>query len=163
MRYLSKKLYDLPYVVSVVKDITKEGNSPFEMLSQAPWFVRLLSKGQYCAYGKIIYVPSFHLELSMSKCDDDRSLATAKILPCVMLLHDYKNISFVTFLSFLYLLKYQLHYFLYEFLFLKATKHVFYATITLGFMSSRKHYGKALHTDTVEEYLRHILMSNSKL
>ena len=113
MRYLSKKLYDLPYVVSVVKDITKEGNSHFEMLSQAPWFVRLLSKGQYCAYGKIIYVPSFHLELSMSKCDDDRSLATAKILPCVMLLHDYKNISFVTFLSFLYLLKYQLHYFLY--------------------------------------------------
>lgn len=163
MRFLNKQLYALPYVIDVVKASTKEDTSPFEMLSQAPWFVRLASRGQYCVYKNTVYVPSFHLELAMSKCDEDRALSTAKALLCLMLLHDYKNVSFFRMLSFLYSLKYQLHYFLYEFLFLKATKHVFYATITMGFMSSRKLFMKKLSTDTVEEYLRAILVSNAKL
>ena len=161
MRYLNQKLYDLSYTISIIKTITKDENSPFEMMSQAPFLVKLLSKGQYCVYKKSIYVPEFHLELSMSKCDDDRELATAKLLPCIMLLHDYKEVSFFRMLRFLYTLKYQLHYFLYEFLFLKATKHVFYATIAMGFMSSRRYFGKRLHPDIVEEYLRTILIANS--
>lgn len=161
MKYLNKKLYDLPYVIGIVKDYTKEDSSPFEMMSQAPLLVRLFSRGQYCTYKKVIYVPTFHLELSSSKCEEDRSLATAKILPSIMLLHDYKNVSFFRMLCFLYSLKYQLHYFLYEFLFLKATKHTFYATITMGFMSSRKRLGKKLYPDKVEEYLRTILVTNS--
>ena len=163
MKYLQNKVHHMTYVLEHTKEITKEGQSPFEMLSQAPWYVRLAAQGQYCVYKDVIYVPSFHLELTMSQNETDRNLATAKLLPCIMFLHDNKHVSFWLMLKFLYALKYQLHYFLYEFLFLKATKSIFYATITMGFMISRKRMFKVLTPDEVEEHLRNILHNSKTL
>ena len=50
MRQLNKKIQTIPYVVKHLLKITKEGESPFEMLFTAPWYVRLLAQGQYCVY-----------------------------------------------------------------------------------------------------------------
>lgn len=162
MLKLNKKLQTVPYVVKHLLEITKEDKAPFAMLFEAPWYIRLLSKGQYCVYKDVIYVPNFHLELVKSPYEEDRTLATSKLLPCVMLLHDYNNISLFRMLCLLYNLNYQLHYFLYEFLFLKASNSKFYTTITMGFLASRKSWFKKLKPIDVERLLRNILEENPK-
>jgi hypothetical protein len=160
MQYLNKKLQNIPYVVHHLTDEISSDKSPFELLNEAPWFVRLLSCGQYCVYKKTIYVPMFHLELVKSLNFDDRTLATAKLLPLIMMLHDYESVSLFTMMQLLYSLKYQLHYFLYQFLFLKAAENRFYETVTTGFLTTRKHWFKKLSPDVVEEYLKTILITN---
>ncbi len=162
MRLINKKLQTIPYVVSHLLEITKENNSPFELLSQAPWYIRLLSRGQYCMYKNTVYVPSFHLELVKSPHEEDRTLATAKLLPCVMFLHDTGSVSLFKMLNFLYNLNYQLHYFLYEFLFLKAADSKFYSVIVMGFIASRRQFFKRISPEIIEKSLRNILTENSK-
>ena len=157
MKYINQKIQTIPYVVDYIKQTTEPDKSPFELLSQAPWYIRLISRGNYCVYKDVIYVPSFHLELIKSEYIEDRTLATAKLLPSLMLLHDYKNISLLKMLQGLYSLKYQLHYFLYEFLFLKATQNKFYELVVMGFLTSRYNGIFKLKPEIVEKHLRTIL------
>lgn len=156
MNILPYKLQKLSYVVEHTKTVQKV--SPFEMISEAPLWLRLLSRGRYCAYKNNIYVPSFHLELVSSKHDADRTLATAKLLPWLMLLHDAPNnkVCFILAIASLLSVKYQMHYFLYEFLFLKATKHPFYDVVSIGFMTTRrKWFGlKSVSFEEVEAFMQ---------
>jgi hypothetical protein len=162
MRVLARKLQTIPYVIAHINKSINGEASPFELLSQAPLWLRLVSRGRYCAYRNVIYVPSFHLELVSSKYEADRTLATAKLLPWVMLLHDVESVSLLTALKSLFYLPYQLHYFLYEFLFLKATNHKFFEVISMGFMTTRsKWFGmKKLSYEDVELHMRVILDLN---
>lgn len=164
MRLLSYKLQTMPYVINHISKTIHGEQSPFEMISEAPLWLRLLSRGRYCAYGNTIYVPAFHLELVSSKYDADRTLATAKLLPWVMLLHDAPNgrVPFLLTLASLFSTSYQTHYFLYEFLFLKATKHKFYDVISIGFMTTRRTWFgmKKLAYESVEAHMQAILEKN---
>ena len=163
MRLLPYKIKPLPYVLEHIKETIHDEVSPFEMISEAPAWLRLLSRGRYCAYKDVIYVPSFHLELVSSKFDEDRTLATAKLVPWVMLLHDVKKLSVFGAIKALVSLKYQVHYFIYEFLFLKATNHKFFDTISLGFMTTRKKWysKKHLAISEIESYMQ-LVLDNSK-
>lgn len=161
MSHLNKKIQTVPYVINHINTTITSEQSPFEMITEAPWFVRLISKGQYCVYKETVYVPSFHLELVKSAHEEDRTLATSKVLPCIMLLHDFKSVSLFRMIKFLYTLKYQLHYFLYEFLFLKAADSRFYELVTMGFLTSRKQYLTKVPPEIIEAQLREILETNS--
>ena len=151
----------MPDVLEYITSISKDTESPFEMLSQAPWYVRLLSGGNYCAYKKSIYVPDFHLSLVSSSHIEDRTLATSKLLPVAMLLHDYQYVSLYRMLMFLYNVNYQMHYFLYGFLFLKATESQFFELVTMGFMASRKFLFRKIPIEVIELRLRNILENNA--
>lgn len=163
MTLLPYKIQTVSYVIAHVSKTINGEQSPFEMLSEAPAWLRLLSMGRYCAYKGVVYVPSFHLELVASEHETDKTLATAKLLPWIMLLHDKGNVSAITAIKSLYSLKYQLHYFLYEFLFLKATSHKFFEVISVGFMTTRtKWFGmKKLPYEEVLSRMEAILI-NSK-
>ena len=160
MKLLNHKLQTLQYALDHVAKTIDSNNSPFEMISQAPWFIRLLSRGQYCVYKNTIYVPMFHLELVRSQHEADRTLATSKVLPCIMLLHDNKTVSFVTFMQYLYNINYQLHYFLYEFLFLKATESRFIQTVFMGFLITRRKWFRKASPEMVQQQLCVILENN---
>lgn len=161
MRILPYKLQTMSYVINHVSKTIHGDESPFEMISEAPLWLRLLSRGRYCAYGSTIYVPAFHLELVSSQYDADRTLATAKLLPWVMLLHDAPGgkIPFLLTLTSLFSVSYQIHYFLYEFLFLKATNHKFYDVISVGFMTTRRSWLgiKKLAYESVQSHMQAIL------
>jgi hypothetical protein len=160
MKLINKKLYALEYALKYTSNtVTGEAEDilDFKMLSEAPWFIRLLSRGNYCAYGTTIYVPSLHLELIKSKHDEDRGLATAKILPYVMAIHDNDSISFTKFLELMFSTRYQAHYFIYEFLFLKMVNHQFKEVILTGFLTSRRNIlGFKRTFESVEAYIQAI-------
>lgn len=162
MRLVSKKLQTVDYVAEYVHANINGDNSPLEMLSQAPWYIRLLSHGDYCVYKDKIYLPDFHFQLAKSAHKEDRTLATAKLLPVIMFLHDYKSVSLFKMLQYLYSLKYQLHYFLYTFLFLKATKSQFEDIIGMGFIVSRRHWFIRMAPDNISKELDKILAANAK-
>ena len=94
MKLLFNKLQCISYVLTYLNTILTEESISFELISEAPKWLRLISRGNYCAYKNIIYVPSVHLELVSSPSDIDKTVATAKLLPWVMALHDNNiNIS----------------------------------------------------------------------
>ena len=160
MKVLTTKLQTISYVVSYLNKTLSNESISFELLSEAPLWLRFLSKGQYCGYKNTIYVPKFHLELVKSEHDTDKTIATGKILPWLMLYHDTKTISILSTLRLLFITRYQIHYTLYEILFLKATKNKFYEVIALGFITSRKGIFGKLSYDTVEKYISNILETN---
>lgn len=151
---LKKKLINIADAVQHLRSVIDTQEVTFALISDAPAWLRLLSRGTYCAYGTTVYAPEFHLSLVSSKSDVDRTLATAKILPHVMLIKDFKTVSALTFLKSRFLNSYIFHYFLYEFLFLKVTEHKMIDTITIGFIVSRRNwYGKKLSFDEVQNEL----------
>jgi hypothetical protein len=160
MRLINKKLYPLAYVLKYTNDAVIANDSAtvdFKLISDAPWFIRLLSRGTYCAYGTTVYVPSLHLELVKSKYDEDKELGTAKVLPYVMAIHDNDKISFLKFLSLLFNTRYQAHYFIYEFLFLKMVNHQFKEPIFIGFLTSRRNiFGMKRTFESVELYIQSV-------
>ena len=160
MRLINKKLYALEYALNYTSTtVTGEATDilDFKMLSEAPWFIRLLSRGSYCAFGTTVYVPSMHLELMKSKHDEDKGLATAKVLPYIMAIHDNTSISFSKFLALMFNTRYQAHYFIYEFLFLKLMDHRFKETIFTGFLTSRRNiFGFKRSFEEVEDYIQSI-------
>ena len=139
MKLLSNKLQHISYVLKYLNTVLTDESVSFELISEAPKWLRIISRGNYCAYKNIVYVPSFHLELVSSESDVERTLATSKVLPWIMLLHDNNGtVSKWKTLQGLLSLSYQIHYGMYEFLFLKATNNKFYELVTVGFMTSRK-------------------------
>ena len=162
MRLLNKQLHTLSSAIDILKDSVKNKTIEFALISDAPFYIRLFSRGEYCAYKNVIYTPELHLSLVCSKHEEDRSLSTAKLLPFIMLINDYKSISFFRFLCFKYSNKYKLHYFLYEFFFLKFISHPLYEPISIGFMTSRRSWiGKKLSYEFVENRLNSILTQQS--
>ncbi len=163
MRLLEHKLQTVPTVVTYLNNlVTKEAIS-FEMISEAPLWLRLISRGQYCGYKKSIYVPPFHLEMIASKHDTDKTLATAKMLPWVMCFHDSnENISAWKAFKMLFSVRHQIHYTLYELLFLKATNNKFYELVTVGFMTTRKSLWsiRKMPYEKVEHFVTSILEAN---
>lgn len=160
MKLINKKLYALEYVLNHTSSVVTgevSDSLDFKVISDAPWFVRLLSRGAYCAYGTTVYVPSMHLELMKSKHDEDRGLATAKVLPYIMAIHDNDSISVTKFLSLMFNTRYQAHYFVYEFLFLKMVNHQFKEVILTGFLTSRRNIlGFKRTFESVEKYIQDI-------
>ena len=138
MQILDKRLYPLEYALNFVKSTVDQPDGyDFKILADAPMWIRLLSRGTYCAYGTTIYVPSMHLELMKSDHVEDRSLATSKVLPLIMLLHDHDKVNLALFLKMLLNVRYQAHYFIYEFLFLKFVEHKFKDVVSAGFITTR--------------------------
>ena len=162
MRYINKKIQTIPYVLNYIKETIHDEVSPFEMISNAPWYIRFIAKGGYCVYKDTIYVPTFHLELVQSPHEEDRTLGTAKMLPGVMFLHDYKHVSLFKAIQFMYSLSYQTHYFLYEFLILKAASSRFEELVTIGFLTSRTDWFKPVQSKEVEQHLSNILAISSR-
>lgn len=162
MRLLNKKLHHLSTVLKYASSFPGEGYD-IMLLSDAPFFVKLLSRGTYCAYNTTVYVPStIHLELVQSKHEEDRTLATAKLLPFIMLFYDNTKVSFWLFLAMVFTTRYQVHYFIYEFLFLKYTEHPFKEIILVGFLTSRRNLlGFKLCFDTVQARIKSIFDANS--
>lgn len=161
MKLLPNKLHSLSYVIDYVRTSLNEDNGyEIQLLSEAPLLVRLLSRGTYCAFGRTVYVPNLHLELVKSKHEEDNNLATSKLLPFIMLIHDNKSIGISLFLHMLFNVRYQAHYFIYEFLLLKYIEHPFKEVIFVGFLTSRgwpKHYS----FEKIEAYIQAIFASNS--
>lgn len=163
MKLLNNKLQCISYVLKYLNTVLTNETISFELISEAPKWLRLISRGNYCAYKNTVYVPNFHLELVSSPSDVDRTLATSKLLPWVMLLHDNNtNISKLKALQGLLSLSYQIHYGMYEFLFLKATNNEFYELVTVGFMTSRKMFSifKTLPYKAIELWMSAILEKN---
>ena len=163
MKLLFNKLQCISYVLTYLNTILTEESISFELISEAPKWLRLISRGNYCAYKNIIYVPSVHLELVSSPSDIDKTVATAKLLPWVMALHDNNiNISKWKALQLLFSLPYQIHYNLYQFLFLKATNNQFYELITVGFMTTCRHFiiFKKIPYKQIEDWISAILEKN---
>ena len=165
MKLIDKKFQTVSYTLAYLTDVLAKTSISFELLSEAPLWLRLLSRGQYCAYNKTIYVPTTHLELVASEHDTDKTVATGKTLPWVMLIHDNQRISFIKLLQMLYSISYQTHYTLYEILFLKATHNKFYELISLGFMTSRKSIFsfKAMPYTKIQDHLATILTNNKSV
>lgn len=162
MKLLKNKLQTISYVLKYLDTVLTNESVSFELLSEAPKWLRVVSRGNYCAYRNVIYVPSFHLELVSSESDIERTLATSKLLPFIMLLHDNnENISKLKALQSLLSLSYRIHYGMYEFLFLKATDNKFYELVTVGFMTSRKLFNVfKVPYKTIETWMSAVLDKN---
>lgn len=163
MDSLPFEIQPLAYVLKHVSISINEDHSPFEMISSAPWWLRLLSRGSYCVYKQVIYVPSFHLELVSSEHNQDRTLATAKLLPLIMFLHDKKSASLSDSLNMLFSAAYQTHYFAYEFMFLKYSQHKFTDLISVGFMTTRRKWFGLIPCPYEEVYNKLTLLMSTKV
>lgn len=119
----------------------KDGSIKIESLSDAPRWLRLLSRDNYCAYKNTVYVPQFHLFLIQSESKDDSSVAMSKLISWVMIVYDKKvNTPLQVFKS-LYQLKTRCFYWLYEYFYLMAAENKYTGLIRLGFMTTRKRFG----------------------
>lgn len=158
---LQNKIRSLQQAIEYTTLGLKEDKYSIELISEAPKWLQIVSRGSYCAYKNTVYVPLLHLQLVASKFEEDRTLGTAKILPWIMLIQDKtEHVSVYTSIKSLLFLSYQLHYFIYEFLFLSATNHPFKEAIGLGFMASRKRIGIRIPVKTIKKYLEDILKTN---
>jgi hypothetical protein len=158
---LTSKIYNIRDAIEYTTIGLQQEKYNIELSLDAPKWLRICSTGGYCAYKNTIYVPAVHLQLVSSKFEEDRSLGTAKLMPWIMLIKDNnENVSFLTAIKSLFNLKYQLHYFIYEFLFLSAINHPFKDTIGLGFMISRRRFFIKLSLPTVQKKIEKMLQAN---
>lgn len=156
---LQFQLKDLGYVTSYIKEAVAKEWISIASLSDAPLWLRIMSRGDYCAYKNTVYVPSHHYSLVSSKSVTDRNLSTAKLCKWFMAIHDYKNISFPILTKLLYNNKYTIHYFLYEFFFLSGSEHPYKDLITLGFLSSRRTwYGRRINFEVILSYANELML-----
>lgn len=151
-------LRDVLFVSSFIKESILKSSISLAPVNEAPLWLRLLARGDYCAFGRTIYVPSHHYALVSSEAPSDRNMATAKLCKWFMSIHDFEDISKLTAIKLLCFNKHILHYFLYEFFFLKGCDHPQKDLVVLGFLSSRKNwYGRRIPYDKSLEYLTTLL------
>ncbi len=149
-----------------VQTTLKTCNITFKELSDAPWFVKLLSNiytEPYIAYKTIIYVPNQHVSLAKSLNPTDRICATSKILPWVFAIKNNTTLSLKTLINIITSLNTRSYYFMYEFSLLKAhdIKDIS-DLVAIGFLSTRKNiFGRRINPDTVFDTLKYIL--NTKI
>lgn len=144
----------LDFLIAITKPDASEYS--IAVIKDAPKWLKLLAGNNYCVYGKTIYVPLDHLDLVASANELDKSIATGKLLPLLMILHDYKVVNLKTLWKFLHNSDFQIHYFMYEFFFFKAYQHPLFETISLGFMSTRK----GLTLEEVQDKMQELLISH---
>jgi hypothetical protein len=161
---MENKLESLEQCIDYVNLALKDNLIQFVCLDDAPTLVKFFSSGEYCAYKNTIYVPSFHLKLSTSTNESDRTVATAKLLPWIMAVKDNKVASYISMRKMITNYKLRAFYFLYEYMFLLKSEHPHAATIFGGFVCSRKTWcGKLLDPDIVTDYMQEVIdASNEK-
>ena len=137
------KTAPIPFVdaMSALTHSVKSGEIKIQKLSEAPMWLRYLSRNTYCAYKDTVYIPEFHLFLIESESKDDSSVAMSKLLPWVMMVKDGKVQTFTGVYNSLYQLKTKCFYWLYEYFYLMSSENRFTGIIRLGFMTTRKRFG----------------------
>ena len=131
------------------------GTISFDFLSNAPFLIKLISNGRYCAYRTTVYVPIDHLTLVSSEHPSDRLVATSKVLPWVIAMRDGHLASYFNVWKFLHDYRLVCKYFLYEFGLLKSNNHPQADIIYGGFVVSRKTFwGRLIDPDVVVAQLR---------
>lgn len=149
-----------PFVetLGVLTNKVKDGSIKIKKLSDAPLWIRIIARDNYCAYKNTVYVPQFHLFLIQSESKDDSSVAMSKLLPWVMIVSDGKVNTPINFFKSLYQLKIRCFYWLYEYFYLMAADNKYSGLIRLGFMTTRKRFGIIkLEYEEIEFILNHYL------
>ena len=155
---MESKLVAIPDCVTYVDAVVANGTIKFVFLDDAPFWIKVISNGSYCACGDTVYVPIEHFKLVTSKNDSDRTVATAKLLPWVMALKDGYLTS--VWKTWLFLNNYKLvaRYFLYEYRFLKYASNPYADVIFGGFAMSRKtFFGRRIPPEDIVTYLNTFL------
>ena len=164
MKLLKNKITTLGKAIEYVTLGLRDEKYSINLLSDAPFWLRLLSRGQYCSYRNTVYAPSFHLELVSAKSDETRSIATAKLLPHIMMIRDCNgNVSKLSSLLHLFNIRYQIHYFIYELMMLRSIKHPLEEPISLGFITSRKRFGIRLNERIVYKFINATLANPERV
>lgn len=157
------KIYSLQEVLTITNQLIEKEAVSFDSVSSAPKWLRLLSRGGYCIYKSTIYVPDIHYALVSSESQHDRNLATAKLLPYIMLLWSNASlrVSFLNCLAYFFSYKKQSKYFIYEFFYLKGCDHPHTTLISASFLNTRKIFGKLISSTKVEDYMLSLLRSKN--
>jgi hypothetical protein len=132
------KLIPLPEVLVYVKHTVGHGLIQLHSLHDAPHWLQLLARGSYIAHGNIVYVPDTHFGLVSSPYEADRDLATAKLLPYFMKIHDKQTTTKLKTTVVTISLAFQIFYFLYEYFYLEYCSHPKKDLIVGGFSISRR-------------------------
>lgn len=150
----------IPFVTAMAKltESIKTGTIVVTKVSDAPFWLRLLSRNGYCAYKNTVFVPEFHMYLVQSTSKDDTSVAMSKLLPWVMLASDGMVENFSGVFNSLYQLKTRCFYWLYEYFYLLASENKYTGLIRLGFMTTRKRFGLLKLTYDEVEYILNIYL-----
>ena len=157
---MPSNLIDIPECVNYVNAAVESGAVKFCFLSDAPFLVKLLRNGGYCAYKNTVYVPLGHFNLASSSNESDRTIATAKILPWVMTIK-YNQVPSL-WKTWCVLSNYETlaKYFYYEYGFLKVSNHPFAEIILAGFLNSRKtRLGRKVPPETVIDCMKQIMQT----
>ena len=156
---MGSSLVAIPECVNYVNTVVDSGKVKFCFLEDAPFLIKAISNGSYCACGDTVYVPLEHFQLVTSKNENDRTVATAKLLPWIMALKDGKLSSIWK--TWLFLKSYEklATYFLYEYGFLKFAKSPYCEAILGGFITTRKtFFGKRVPPDTVVTFINNLIV-----
>lgn len=158
-RATQNNIYPLQAVLSITNQLIDKEAISFDAVSSAPKWLRILSRDGYCVYGSTIYVPDIHYALVSSESQQDRNLATAKLLPYIMFLWSKPSLrlSFLDCIRYWFSYKQQSKYFVYEFFYLKGCDHPHTTLISASFINTRKCFGKLVPAEKVEDYLLSLL------
>lgn len=135
---MQNKLVPVPECVSYVNEVVRNEAVSFCFVSDAPFLVRLLSRGDYSAYKNVVYVPRIHFDLATSANEYDRTIATAKLLPWIMAIKDRETRSLAGLFSLMNNVRKRSFYFLYEYGFLKFAGIPYADQVYAGFISTRR-------------------------
>jgi len=131
-------LYSLAKVMEITNAFLNRGDIRIVSISEAPWWIRLLSKRSYFLYNDIIYVPDDHMTLSKSKSLVDNTLATAKLLPWIMMRYNKQDSLLDVMIT--KLTDRYIYYFAYEYMFLLYSENPLTKVVLNGFLLSRTDY-----------------------
>ena len=155
---MESKLVAIPDCVTYVDAVVANGTIKFVFLDDAPFWIKVISNGSYCACGDTVYVPIDHLKLASSIREKDRTIATAKLLPWVMALRDGHLTS--VWKTWMFLKNYKLtsQYFIYEYGFLRLHSNSFSELILTGFIASRRSFfGRKIKPEYVIDHMKQFL------
>ena len=155
----NNNLVTIPECVKYVDDVVTSQAVKFAFLSDAPFLVKVISNNGYCACKDTVYVPQDHFTLASSKNTQDRTVATAKLLPWIMALKDGHLTSVWNTWKFLRNYRLLAKYFIYEYAFLKTSESPYSELILAGFVSTRKtFFGRRLPPETVLQHIKTFLV-----
>jgi len=149
-------------ISSDVVKLLEENKIVFKSMPEAPFWLRTFSKSYnelYIAYKNTLYVNPGHVALATSKIEQDRIIATSKLLPWVYAIKNGSVSSLFKLLQTIFNIQIRSYYFLFEFSLLKSHElQEIPELIAMGFLSSRKNmFGFKRNPDEVILVLKELL------
>ena len=158
---LKNKIIPLQEAISHVDSLISNESVELVTVSSAPLWLKLLYGNNYFAYGHRVYVPLDHLRLVGSDRNELRTVATSNLLPVLLMLKDYGYISIWLALSYRLGWRLRTHYFIYKYLFLRASDSPYLDSIYGGFLITTKVLlCKRIVPEAVSDYLNQTLAAS---